>query len=198
MKQIFILSCIFLFVTLSVAHSQVKSGIVIGVSNSYLGESTNYSYHSGTELAVAEKWQPQLKLNLGYQFQFELPHHFIIDAAILGQATKAKVSSSLGNDDAWLAGMSVNGLIGYQLWKGLRAGVGVEPTIYFNTNSLSNNLNSTVFDCPLLVKVGCQLKRCELALTYKHGWSSLYQSPAMTSVGGARDFQLSLFVPLFR
>lgn len=199
MKKIFILSFVLLFAVLNTANSQITSGIVLGVSNTNLGASNHYSYNSITGESMPEKWEPQLKLNIGYQFQLELPHHrFFFDTAILGQATKAKVASSLAIDEDWLAGLSVNGVVGYRIWKGLRAGIGIEPTIYFDTNKLSNNTHSNVFDCPLLLKAGCELNRCELSLTYKHGWSRLYESPALTAVDGARDFQLSLFVPLFK
>lgn len=200
MKKIFILSFVLLFAVLNTANSQITSGIVMGVSNSNLGASTHYSYNSSSGESIPEKWEPQFKLNIGYQFRFELPYNndFLFDTAILGQVTKAKVASSLATDNAWLAGLSVNGVVGYRVWKGLRAGIGIEPTVYFDTNKLANNIHSNVFDCPLLIKAGYELNRCELSLTYKHGWSRLYESPAITAVDGARDFQLSLFVPLFK
>ena len=93
-------------------------------------------------------------------------------------------------------GLSLNTVVGYKLWKGLKAGIGVEPTIYFNTTS-ENNMTDDKFDIPLVVKVGYDFNWFQVDLSYKNGFKRLYWNPVVGNTD-TRDLQVSIFVPIFK
>ena len=93
-------------------------------------------------------------------------------------------------------GLSLNVVAGYKLWKGLKAGVGVEPTIYFNTTAKAN-LEDNKFDIPLVVKVGYDFNWFQVDLSYKNGFNRIYRNYVVGSTE-TRDLQLSIFVPIFK
>ena len=92
--------------------------------------------------------------------------------------------------------MSLNVVAGYKLWKGLKAGVGVEPTVYFNTTAKAN-LEDNKFDIPLVVKVGYDFNWFQVDLSYKNGFNRIYRNYVVGSTE-TRDLQLSIFVPIFK
>ena len=101
------------------------------------------------------KWDHSCSFNAGYQFQYESIYHFLIDAALLYLARRVNIAfqelafapdADYGEQQPGGAiydgiklfnGLSLNVVAGYKLWKGLKAGVGVEPTIYFNTTAIA-------------------------------------------------------------
>ena len=93
-------------------------------------------------------------------------------------------------------GLSLNVVAGYKLWKGLKAGVGVEPTVYFNTTAKAN-LEDNKFDIPLVVKVGYDFNWFQVDLSYKNGFNRIYRNYVVGSTE-TRDLQLSIFVPIFK
>lgn len=80
MKKTFILlACLLLFPMLS--QSQLKSGIVVGVGDSWMHKSKINSLLLSGEKDL--KWDHRFSCNVGYQFQYEFKNHFLIDAALL-------------------------------------------------------------------------------------------------------------------
>ena len=54
-----------------------------------------------------------------------------------------------------------------------KAGIGVEPTVYFNTKAKAN-LEDNKFDIPLVVKVGYDFNWFQVDLSYKNGFKRIY------------------------
>ena len=86
--------------------------------------------------------------------------------------------------------------MGYKLWKGLKAGIGAEPTIYFNTTGEAN-LEDNKFDIPLVVKIGYDFNWFQVDLSYKNGFERLYRNRVVGNTQ-TRDLQVSIFVPIFK
>ncbi|RHO74174.1 hypothetical protein DW083_03635 [Parabacteroides sp. AF48-14] len=159
-------------------------------------------------------WDHRFSFNAGYQFQYEFKNHFLIDAALLYQARRVNIAyqeqgmdpnidygkqqlgGAIYDKTKLFNGLSLNAVVGYKLWKGLKAGIGVEPTIYFNTTS-ENNMTDDKFDIPLVVKVGYDFNWFQVDLSYKNGFKRLYWNPVVGNTD-TRDLQVSIFVPIFK
>lgn len=140
--------------------------------------------------------------------------NFLIDAALLYQARRVNIAfqeqgldpdvdygeqqpgGAIYDGIKLFNGLSLNVVAGYKLWKGLNAGVGVEPTVYFNTTAKAN-LEDNKFDIPLVVKVGYDFNWFQVDLSYKNGFNRIYRNHVVGSTG-TRDLQLSIFVPIFK
>ena len=138
----------------------------------------------------------------------------MIDAALLYQARRVNIAypeqgmdpnidygkqqpgGAIYDKTKLFNGLSLNAVVGYKLWKGLKAGIGVEPTIYFNTTS-ENNMTDDKFDIPLVVKVGYDFNWFQVDLSYKNGFKRLYWNPVVGNTD-TRDLQVSIFVPIFK
>ena len=69
-------------------------------------------------------------------------------------------------------GLALNGSINYRICSGLYAGIGIEPTGYFKTDKLKENLEGQVFDFPIVLTLGYEFKNgMKLSASYKHGFS---------------------------
>ncbi|MBC8600751.1 outer membrane beta-barrel protein [Parabacteroides acidifaciens] len=159
-------------------------------------------------------WDHRFSFNAGYQFQYEFKNHFLLDAALLYQARRVNIAyqeqgmdpnidygkqqpgGAIYDKTKLFNGLSLNAVVGYKLWKGLKAGIGVEPTIYFNTTS-ENNMTDDKFDIPLVVKVGYDFNWFQVDLSYKNGFKRLYWNPVVGNTE-TRDLQVSIFVPIFK
>lgn len=211
MKKTFILlACLLLFPMLS--QSQLKSGIVAGGGDSWIHKSKINSLLSSGERDL--KWDHRFSFNVGYQFQYEFKNHFLIDAALLYQARRVNIAfqeqriyhntnngeqqpeGAIYDNTKLFNGLSLNFVAGYKLWKGLKAGIGVEPTIYFNTKAKAN-LEDNKFDIPLVVKVGYDFNWFQVDLSYKNGFKRIYWNHVVGNTE-TRDLQLSIFVPIFK
>ena len=211
MKKTFILfACLLLFPVLS--QSQIKSGIVVGGGDSWMHKSKINNMLLSGEKDL--KWDHCFSFNAGYQFQYESKNHFLIDAALLYQARRVNIAfqeqglapevdygeqqpgGAIYDGIKLFNGLSLNVVAGYKLWKGLKAGVGVEPTIYFNTTAKAN-LEDNKFDIPLVVKVGYDFNWFQVDLSYKNGFNRIYRNYVVGSTG-TRNLQLSIFVPIFK
>ena len=61
--------------------------------------------------------------------------------------------------------------INYRICSGLYAGIGIEPTGYFETDKLKENLEGQVFDFPIVLTLGYEFKNgMKLSASYKHGF----------------------------
>ncbi|MDR3140874.1 MAG: hypothetical protein LBU37_04000 [Tannerellaceae bacterium] len=78
---------------------------------------------------------------------------------------------------------SVGGTFNYSIYRGLSAGIGVEPTYYFSQG----------FDAPLIGKVAYDFGKFELGVSYKHGLADVITD--RIKAGKFRDIQFSLFIP---
>lgn len=93
----------------------------------------------------------------------------------------------------------MNVVAGYKLWRGLKAGIGVEPTVYFNTKAKAN-LEDNKFDIPLVVKVGYDFNWFQVDLSYKNGFKRIYWNHVVGNTGNkgssiidfCPDFQIIL------
>ena len=205
MKKAFILlTCLLLFPMLS--QSQVKSGIVVGGSDSWMHKSKINSPLLSGERDL--KWDHRFSFNVGYQFQYEFKNHFLIDAALLYQARRVNIAfqeqgfdpdinygeqqpgGAIYDNTKLFNGLSLNVVAGYKLWRGLKAGIGVEPTVYFNTKAKAN-LEDNKFDIPLVVKVGYDFNWFQVDLSYKNGFKRIYWNHVVGNTE-TRDLQLSI------
>lgn len=92
----------------------------------------------------------------------------------------------------------MNATVNYRIWKGLSIGLGIEPTVFFNSGKLRyNDASKTVFDFPVLVKVGYELKNIGFAVSYKQGFKALYDNYMLNSEKN-KELQISVFVPIFK
>lgn len=207
---LFVFTCMLLFPLVS--NAQLKSGIVIGGSDSWMHKSKINSLLLSGEKDL--KWDHRFSFNLGYQFQYEFKNHFLIDAALLYQARRVNIAfqeqgfepnidygeqqpgGAIYDKSKLFNGLSLNVVAGYKLWKGLKAGVGVEPTIYFNTK-VKDNLEDNKFDIPLVAKIGYDFNWFQVDLSYKNGFKRIYWNHIVGNTQ-TRDLQLSVFIPIFK
>lgn len=207
---LFVFTCLLLLPLVS--NAQLKSGIVVGGGDSWMHKSKINSPLLSGERDL--NWDHRFSFNAGYQFQYEFKNHFLIDAALLYQARRVNIAyqeqgmdpnidygkqqpgGAIYDKTKLFNGLSLNAVVGYKLWKGLKAGIGVEPTIYFNTTS-ENNMTDDKFDIPLVVKVGYDFNWFQIDLSYKNGFKRLYWNPVVGNTD-TRDLQVSIFVPIFK
>lgn len=207
---LFVFTCLLLLPLVS--NAQLKSGIVVGGGDSWMHKSKINSPLLSGERDL--NWDHRFSFNAGYQFQYEFKNHFLIDAALLYQARRVNIAyqeqgmdpnidygkqqpgGAIYDKTKLFNGLSLNTVVGYKLWKGLKAGIGVEPTIYFNTTS-ENNMTDDKFDIPLVVKVGYDFNWFQVDLSYKNGFKRLYWNPVVGNTD-TRDLQVSIFVPIFK
>ncbi|WP_244205841.1 outer membrane beta-barrel protein [Parabacteroides acidifaciens] len=207
---LFVFTCLLLLPLVS--NAQLKSGIVVGGGDSWMHKSKINSPLLSGERDL--NWDHRFSFNAGYQFQYEFKNHFLLDAALLYQARRVNIAyqeqgmdpnidygkqqpgGAIYDKTKLFNGLSLNAVVGYKLWKGLKAGIGVEPTIYFNTTS-ENNMTDDKFDIPLVVKVGYDFNWFQVDLSYKNGFKRLYWNPVVGNTE-TRDLQVSIFVPIFK
>ena len=200
-----------LFLLAGIGCFAQKSGSLIGVTDGHLGKYSGYAYMStGTANNSSypeTRWTPGVGFNLGYQFGFDLSNRFWIDASILGKAVQGKAESFdlNGNnvvpwsDKAWIWGLALNGSINYRICSGLYAGIGIEPTGYFKTDKLKENLEGRVFDFPIVLTLGYEFKNgMKLSASYKHGFKPLYDNAFASNTKNNKEFGISLYVPMFK
>lgn len=199
MKKAFILlSCLLLFPVLS--HSQIKSGIVIGGMDSWMHKREVRSGESPYG-EKDENWKHRFGFSIGYQFQFDLPKRFFVDAALLYQARNLNVAYTESFGETYentklFNSMALNGVVGYRLWKGLKIGAGIEPTLYFNTD-MGYNLATNKFDIPVVAKLGYDFNCFQVDLSYKNGFKTIYRN-YVVGKPQTRDLQVSIFIPIFK
>ena len=182
------------------------------MTDGHLGKYSGYSYYLSTGTANGTiypetRWTPGIGFNFGYQFGFKLSNRFWMDASILGKVVQGKAESFdlNGNDvvpwsdKAWIWGLALNGAINYRICSGLYAGIGIEPTGYFKTNKLKENLKGQVFDFPVVLTLGYEFNNgMKLSASYKHGFKPLYDNAFASNTKNNKEFGMSLYVPMFK
>lgn len=201
-----------LFLMTGIACFAQRSGIIISATDGHLGKYSGYSYYMNTGTADGTiypetRWTPGVGFHLGYQFGFKLSNRFWMDASILGKVVQGKAESFdlNGNDvvpwsdKAWIWGLALNGAINYRICSGLYAGIGIEPTSYFKTNKLKENLKGQVFDFPVVLTLGYEFNNgMKLSASYKHGFKPLYDNAFASNIKNNKEFGISLYVPMFK
>jgi hypothetical protein len=136
---------------------------------------------------------------LGYRLRLDPGiHPFFVDVdANIGMKTwKSSYSKSLMEPAIFDASsryyyVSAGGTFNYSIYRGLSAGVGIEPTYYLYQEGESSR---NKFDAPLIGKVAYDFGKFELGVSYKHGLTDVIKTDRIKS-GTFRDIQLSLFIP---
>jgi hypothetical protein len=85
--------------------------------------------------------------------------------------------------------VSLNGSYNYKMLKGLYAGIGIEPTVYY-----IDVTSKYLFDIPLTAKLGYDLKYFGLEVGYKLGFTDVIY-PSYFASGKRNDWQISLYIP---
>lgn len=180
----------------------IRHGVIVGVSDSWLKTSgyPGMSDYTGAYGITKEKWKPRISFNAGYQIQFDIREKYVLDAALLFQSrgvhVKYRPSTNVVVDETKrFNSIALNGVFSYKIWKGIRAGLGIEPTYYWNTDYWGNGKKS-VFDYPLVIKAGYDFKVVEVSLSYKNGFNSIMSTVGHAFDAKSRDIQMSVFVPL--
>lgn len=194
------------------ATAQVKSGLIVGASHSIKTSDMAGLLDNGSDphKMYDYQWKSKFGISIGYQFRFELSKRFFLDASVLGKMQQEEVKADFMLDESgfrqidlnskkWLFAPAVNGTVNYRIWKGLSVGLGIEPTLFFNTDKVKyNQVQKQVFDCPVLIKAGYGFKNIEFAISYKHGFKSLYNNSMFSSSTKNKELQVSVFVPIFK
>jgi hypothetical protein len=181
----------------------IRHGVVVGVSDSWLNRSgyPGGGYGYGEQYGIVDgKWKARISFNAGYQLQFDIKEKYVLDAALLFQSRGVHAfympsNVTAINETKRFYSAALNGVFNYRIWKGIKTGLGIEPTYYWKTGYWTN-LKKTAFDVPLVVKAGYDFKVMEISLSYKHGISPIVEGVGYTNKARSRDIQLSVFVPL--
>lgn len=177
----------------------VKSGVIGGISlNGYQDKlAPGFSSYSLPDKMVS--------FHVGYQFQFDLKHRFSLDAALLYGQKRGQLTSNYqavpvpGYTNKFSRNyIALNGVVNYNIIGGFKLGAGVEPTLHFKDQILVDKTIKSAFDIPVVVKAGYAFKYFEVAFMYKHGTCNVLKGVPYVKTGRTRDFQLSVFVPIFR
>ncbi|MDR2956338.1 MAG: hypothetical protein LBV43_14795 [Prevotella sp.] len=182
----------------------IRHGVIVGVSDSWLNRSGypgGGGFGYGEQYGIVDgKWKARISFNAGYQLQFDIKEKYVLDAALLFQSRGVHVfympsNISTVDETKRLNSIALNGVFNYRIWKGVKAGLGIEPTYYWKTGYWTNQ-KKTVFDVPLVAKVGYDFKVMEISLSYKHGINPIVEGVGYTYKAKSRDIQLSVFMPL--
>ncbi|WP_449039825.1 outer membrane beta-barrel protein [Parabacteroides goldsteinii] len=179
-------------------HAQFKSGIIVGVSDSWVkkGEIRETFDQSGEKDL---KWNHRFSFNLGYQFQFDVLKKIDFNVALLYQGRSINVAfceldGKEVEETKLLNSVQASCILRYKMWRGVRVGIGLEPTVYFNTSVIGNWENNK-FDVPLVVSGGYDFKIFQVSVAYKNGFKQLYYN-TLVSKTKTRDIQVSVFIPI--
>ncbi|MDR0891772.1 MAG: hypothetical protein LBN24_04080 [Mediterranea sp.] len=202
MKQLIVL-CGLLCCAITFTHAQrtLQSGIMIEGGVGHTSAQYFYSF-------PLNDIDYKASVAVGYQFRIRpiLSKHFFIDVnpmiGVRFQSSKYAYSDVdyyngwgfLHTGGRTFYHLSLGGMANCSLWKGLNIGVGVEPTYVFAQEEKETNLK---FHLPLVGKLGYDFGPVEVAVKYKHGLTNAIKNSFVKS-GKFREWQLSLFVPLFR
>lgn len=199
-----LLSLFFIFLPVISLSAQIKTGIVLsgGASWFKLNRTTDVIMNNGFPIYGIAEPGKKISGQAGYQFQIELPNKLQIETGLYCQAkllTLNYCSAETGGveNEYYVFGGSAQGILNYKIFKGLKLGLGFEPTIYWGDmyNDHSKNIGGSKFDCPLLLRAGYDLKRIGFAVTYKNGFTNLYKNPYVYKAKD-RDLLFSIFIPL--
>ena len=180
---------------------QIKSGPIVTISNGWLEKGPIFKGGYGEQNGLKDgKWKNRISFQIGYQFLFPLKNNFSINTSLLYQSRGVHIAYNRTfedsvNESKYLNALSMNIGINYSIISKIPIGIGLEPTYYFNTDLIDNLEKNKIFDVPICIKVGYEFRLIEIALSYKHGFNSLYRN-SIVSKATTRDIQLSIFIPI--
>ncbi|MDR1200082.1 MAG: porin family protein [Tannerellaceae bacterium] len=194
-KILLVTVTLFLFCVLaSNAQTITKHGLIIGGGMGDIKSEleslpdvkySDVSYKSGYAIGYRLRLEPGIN-----------PFFVDVDANIGMKTWKSSYSKSLKEPALFDASsqyyyVSAGGTFNYSIYRGLSAGVGIEPTYYFYQEGETSR---NKFDAPLIGKVAYDFGKFELGVSYKHGLTDVIKTDRIKS-GKFRDIQLSLFIP---
>ncbi len=179
-----------------------EHGPIVGGSIGKLHEKTQSATY------FFDGYQPHYHVGYGYRQHFN--GKFALDAiALFGTQGTDYSFYEKGSTSVKMYGkyVSVGAVATYECFRNFRVGLGADlacyvdrigdsPTEESKTPEWLRNSRKNAIDVPLVAKVGYSFKWFELQLTYKQGTCDLMRNDKIGKVT-SRDFQLSLFVPLF-
>lgn len=197
-------------------YSQLKSGLTLNFGYDNI---TNYKPNPNTEfgkivtdedgkLTVTDK----TSFSLGYKFrlqQKEKPYFYDFDVNLGVKNWSSKIAETYIWPDAFgelkaydqdryessnnYCYLSLGASFNYKIWKGLYAGLGLEPTWYFYQSGEKSAIDPAI-DLPLKGSIGYDFKFIGLAVSYRQG---IFNVIDVTSIqkGKISDWQVSLYIP---
>lgn len=203
MKKYFIIIMFLSLVYPLSAQIKLETGLIIG----------------GGKGSISHKLHPEIigftKKNMDYKADFALGYRFRLKPVNSSFFYDLDVNAGIklwGNDEykrdanapgEWLHDpysdsdcthiyASFAGTANYRIYKGLSAGVGIEPRYYFYQSGIK--MDSPAIDVPVLAKLSYNFRFIELGLTYKFGVFNTLKNSYMDSLK-FNDWQLSIFIP---
>lgn len=207
-RNVYGLNVLMVFVLIFIGHSKMfaqnTSGILIG------GGAGSMDTHFEKNIPLSQNGNLfdgtyNYDLHVGYRYSLKQSRLFFWNFDALFGLKRIDKSSFRGYTDngSFLnyadAGKNLNYYIAFSpsanvnVWKGLYLGVGVAPTCYFY-QSRDKNWD---FDLPVVAKVGYDFGIMSLEASFGYGLLKDSQVPMLKN-NRKKEFQLSLYVPLWR
>lgn len=188
-------------------YSQVTSGILIGGGAGTLNTKFENNIPS-TRIGTIFDGTYNYDLHLGYRFRIQQTERFFwdLDALVGMKCLKKSILTATQTNSVHPGYVAYNDLyrdynyyigvlptFNVKMYKGLHAGVGIQPTFVFY-RSKSDNCD---FALPAVVKLGYDFGPLSLEASGKFG---LLRDGVkdVISRNRAKEFQLSIYVPLFK
>lgn len=183
----------------SVLHAQ-EHGPVVGTSYGTFYEKDNR--------ITVEPDGYKFHYHVGYSYRQHFKHKIALDVTALygtqGADYQYKTFDQqrveVGVEDFGMKGqyVSLGAVVSYECFKNFRVGVGADFSWSMTKISEAHrSFNTSYGDVPLLARVSYSLKCVEFQLSYKQGLFSVIDNPTLGKLK-TRDWQLSVFVPLFK
>lgn len=137
--------------------------------------------------------------SVGYKFRInpKLNSFFIdVDANLGMKMWKSSYIRSISEPPMYEASsnyysLSIEGTFNYKIYKGLNAGIGIEPLYYlYQEGEKSKNK----FDIPLVAKLAYDFGKFEVGINYKYGLTNAIKTDYIKS-GKIREVGIFLFIP---
>ena len=186
------------------SQSQIKSGLLFQGGSGAIKAVMEPTY---LESIISYDIHYKSNFSIGYRFRIKQPGtslFYNLDANLGTKSWQTTVRSLNPRNDPsnpydnilskeestqfYLASLSATA--NYSIYKGLNAGVGLEPAFLI----MQTRSNDKFFDMPLVVKLAYDLGPVELGINYKYGLFDLIKTDDIKS-GKFRDLQISLFIP---
>lgn len=197
-----VLLCIVSSIQLS---AQVSSGIIAGGGIGNMD--TKYQkFIPANKTGAKYEGDYNYDLYLGYRFRiqqaatpffYDLDARFgtmsITDVSYMGVSKTSIQEKDMGNNQKYY--FAIGTMANVKVFKGLSAGIGLEPTYYFAQQH--RNKYSPRFDIPVVARIGYDFGNFEVSLSAKYGL-------IRNSLKGVLDsnrreaLMLSVYIPIFR
>lgn len=196
---------VLLLVAAAPCFAQSQSGILVGAGLGFESLSRNLNHPDYIVDRVQFHSNYKYNVQLGYRFRFESAKNdrlfFDVDPLLKLQTFRnTKFYPSL-NDDIYRVShvsapdvnfqLALSPSVNYKLFKGLYAGIGVEPTWNMVTEGKH-------FDIPVFGRLGYNINGIiEFAVTYRQGFLNVIDDKAFTK-GRTSDLNIGIYIPLWR